>query len=40
MTQHTSRLAKAFLKDNVSEVMDWPSYSPNLNPIETPIENM
>jgi DDE superfamily endonuclease len=32
--KHTSRLAKAFLKDNIHEVMDWPSCSPDLNPIE------
>ena len=32
--KHTSRLAKAFLKDNVPEVLDWPSYSQDLNPIE------
>ncbi len=32
--KHTSRLAKEFLQDNVPEVMDWPSNSPDLNPIE------
>jgi transposase len=32
--KHTSRLAKAFLQNNVPEVMDWPSNSPDLNPIE------
>lgn len=32
--KHTSRLAKEFLRENVPEVMDWPSNSPDLNPIE------
>ena len=32
--KHTSQVAKAFLADNVPEVMDWPSCSPDLNPIE------
>jgi len=32
--KHTSRLAKEFLQENVPEVMDWPSNSPDLNPIE------
>ena len=32
--KHTSRLAKEFLHNNVPEVMDWPSNSPNLNLIE------
>ena len=32
--KHTSRLAKEFLQNNVPEVMDWPSNSPDLNPIE------
>ncbi len=32
--KHTSRLAKEFLRNNVPEVMDWPSNSPDLNPIE------
>lgn len=32
--KHTSRLAKAFLKDNVPQTMTWPSNSPDLNPIE------
>ena len=31
--QH-SRLAKAFLDENAPVVMDWPSNSPDLNPIE------
>ena len=32
--KHTSRVAKAYLKENVPAVMDWPSNSPDLNPIE------
>src|SRR5438477_42716 len=32
--KHTSKIAKAFLETNVSEVIDWPSNSPDLNPIE------
>jgi len=32
--KHTSRVAKEFLKENVPEVLDWPSNSPDLNPIE------
>ena len=32
--KHTSRLAKAFLQENMPEVMDWPSNSPDLNPTE------
>jgi len=32
--KHTSRLAKNFLQDNMPEVIDWPSNSPDLNPIE------
>ena len=32
--KHTSRLAKNFLQENVPVVMDWPSNSPDLNPIE------
>ena len=32
--KHTSRIAKEFLENNVPEVMDWPSNSPDLNPIE------
>lgn len=32
--KHTSRIAKEFLANNVPEVMDWPSNSPDLNPIE------
>ena len=32
--KHTSCIAKEFLDNNVPEVMDWPSNSPDLNPIE------
>lgn len=32
--KHTSRVAKGFLQENVPTVMDWPSNSPDLNPIE------
>ena len=32
--KHNSHRARAFLEENVPEVIDWPSYSPDLNPIE------
>ncbi|CAB5314819.1 unnamed protein product [Rhizophagus irregularis] len=32
--KHTSRLAKAFLEENVPVILEWPSNSPDLNPIE------
>jgi transposase len=32
--KHTSHVAKEFLQANVPSVMDWPSNSPDLNPIE------
>ncbi|EXX61191.1 hypothetical protein RirG_173480 [Rhizophagus irregularis DAOM 197198w] len=32
--KHTSRLAKAFLPENFPVVLEWPSNSPDLNPIE------
>lgn len=32
--KHTSRLAKAFLEETMPEVLDWPSNSPDINPIE------
>lgn len=31
---HSSRLTKAWLQDNQVDVMTWPPYSPDLNPIE------
>jgi len=31
---HTARIIKKWFADNAIEVMDWPSYSPDLNPIE------
>ena len=32
--KHTRKVAKEFLANNVPKVMDWPSYNPDLNPIE------
>ncbi|CAG8812992.1 20413_t:CDS:2, partial [Dentiscutata erythropus] len=32
--KHTSRLAKTFIQENFPEVLEWPSNSPDLNPIE------
>ncbi|CAG8484869.1 28917_t:CDS:2 [Dentiscutata erythropus] len=32
--KHTSRVARTFLNDNAPRVIDWPSNSPDLNPIE------
>jgi transposase len=32
--KHNSHRARAFLEENVPKVIDWPSYSPDLNPIE------
>ncbi|CDF34343.1 unnamed protein product [Chondrus crispus] len=31
---HRSRLAKDWLYDNFVSLLDWPAYSPDLNPIE------
>ena len=32
--KHTSGVAKQFLADEVPETIDWPSNSPDINPIE------
>ena len=32
--KHTSRVAKDFLSQNSVQAIDWPSNSPDLNPIE------
>lgn len=32
--KHTSRVAKAFIKEERINVIEWPSNSPDLNPIE------
>jgi len=32
--KHTSRVCQTFLNENFPEVLDWPSNSPDLNPIE------
>ena len=32
--KHTSKLAKNFIQENVPAIMDWPSSSPDINPIE------
>jgi len=32
--KHTSRVAKDFIKEKRIKVIDWPSNSPDLNPIE------
>ena len=32
--KHTNRVAKQFLEDEVSETIDWPSNSPDINSIE------
>ena len=33
-SKHTSRIARQWLEDNRVEVLDWPSQSLDLNPIE------
>ena len=33
-SKQTSEVAKQFLADEVSETIDWPSNSPDINPIE------
>ena len=32
--KHTAKLTKELLKEKCPKVLDWPSYSPDLNPIE------
>ena len=32
--KHTSKVVAKWLKDNKVKVLEWPSQSPNLNPIE------
>ena len=32
--KHTGKLTKELLKEKCPKVLDWPSYSPDLNPIE------
>ena len=32
--KHKSRLAQQFLSSEVAEVIDWPSNSPDANPVE------
>lgn len=32
--KHTSKITKKFLNENFPEIIDWPSNSPDLNPIE------
>ena len=37
---HRSKVARTFLAENRIKVLDWPSNSPDLNPIENPWTNM
>lgn len=32
--KHTAKLVQTFLQDSGLQILDWPSYSPDLNPIE------
>ena len=32
--KHTAKLTKELIKEKCPKVLDWPSYSPDLNPIE------
>ena len=34
MPCHTARSVKAFLAQNTVDLLEWPAYSPDLNPIE------
>ena len=38
--KHTSRVAKDFIQKNIPKIMDWPSNSPDLNPIENQLKAM
>jgi transposase len=32
--KHTSKVVAKLLKDNIVKVLEWPSQSPDLNPME------